>query len=143
MRISITVKTFAAHRNHMTDRPVELPDSIGTTRDLIAALVRMEVASYNAKPEDARAVDATGKTLAVPLSEDAISRAAESGKISFGFRRGPEADGNAAIQNALATYGDGFFKIFVGDVELGGLDDPVAMHDGDRLTIIRLVMLSG
>ena len=48
-----------------------------------------------------------------------------------------------AVETAIQGYIDGLLRIFLNDEEVGGLDEPLCIHDGDELTILRLVMLTG
>ena len=48
-----------------------------------------------------------------------------------------------AIINALQSYEDGIFRIFLDDAELGELSSSVQLKEESTLTFIRLAMLSG
>ena len=64
--------------------------------------------------------------------------------VAFGLNYGGrEQDLQPAIDNALQSYEDGLFRIFVGEKEVGGLAENIELHDGDTLSFIRLTMLTG
>ena len=48
-----------------------------------------------------------------------------------------------AITNALQSYEDGIFRIFMDDTETGDLSSPIQLKEESTLTFIRLAMLSG
>ena len=48
-----------------------------------------------------------------------------------------------AITNALQSYEDGIFRIFMDDTEAGDLSSPIQLKEESTLTFIRLAMLSG
>jgi hypothetical protein len=52
-------------------------------------------------------------------------------------------DAAAAVDAALLAFGDGFFKVFVGDIELADGDSPLSVADGTSLLFLRLVPLAG
>lgn len=134
MRILVTVKQFGGKRP-LVEKEFVL-SGVSTVRDLIAELVRQETAAYNARPDDS-------VPLVVPLRREDIEAGAVSGKIGFGVRHGKRQDPDEAIAAAASAYADGLFKIFIGESEAGGLEDALALHDGDKLTFIKLMMLSG
>ena len=69
---------------------------------------------------------------------------AVSGKVGFEVNyNGRPAAETEAIVNALQSYEDGIFRIFIDDTEAGGLSSPVVLKEETTLTFIRLTMLSG
>lgn len=68
----------------------------------------------------------------------------EIGKIAFGINYGGKtADEKAALENALQSYEDGLYRIFIGENELGELSDSISLSENDSVTFIRLTMLTG
>ena len=66
------------------------------------------------------------------------------GRIAFGFDpNGALADEKEAVANALQSYRDGLFRVFLNGQELRSLDAPVRRGENDVLTFVRLTMLSG
>ena len=69
---------------------------------------------------------------------------AATGKVGFeaNYNGRPAAETEAII-NALQSYEDGIFRIFLDDAELGELSSSVQLKEESTLTFIRLTMLSG
>lgn len=122
--------------DHLARVPYELPDSVSTLRELIAALVRIEVSRYNEKGAD--------RQLIPFLTGEEIREQAETGRVGFGRiwseKKAEEAE---AVRNACQCAEDGLVRIFQNDTEIAGLDSPVRLREGDCLTFIRLTFLSG
>ena len=142
MRLLVSVKQVGRKKPFIGEREIEVPN-VASLRELIAAVVRGEVLAYNARPTDDPLKDEE-KTLFYALSSEEIEDKATIGKIGFGQRRGVRAqDPQAAVENALLSFEDGLYKVFVGDKEVSELDATLSLREGDRLTFIRLTMLAG
>jgi hypothetical protein len=118
---------------------LELPPGKVTARQLIESAVAAEVASHQARAEEASLVRVlTQKSLTEDLARGAvrIGRQEEAGMP-------PAVQVRAAVDAALLAFGDGFFKVFVGDDELADDDCPVSVTDGTALLFLRLVPLAG
>jgi hypothetical protein len=140
VRVSATVTGHRRRWVREHDLALELPPGPVTARQLIEAAVTAEVAAYEARAEEASLVRVlTQKSLADGLGRGAIrpgGRPEEAG--------GPTAvDLAAAVDAALLAFGDGFFKVFVGDSELADDDSPLSVPDGTSLLFLRLVPLVG
>lgn len=143
MRLFVTVKRLGKKRALLTEIPYDIPPP-ATLRDLITSMVQVEASAYNAKPEAGPdGADHAPPPLAFLLTSEDLDAKTPTGKIDFGLRRNRRADLPEAISHALTAFGDGMFRVFVGDVELENLDQPASLHEGDKLTFIRLTMLSG
>ena len=117
--------------------PPESEEGRLTLRDLIARVVREEVAAFNDRQEARRLVRA--------LTEREIAAGAERGKIDMGGREEAlqEADGSAAVDAALLAFEDGLYYVFVDDEQAQALDAPVRLRADSRVTFLRLVALAG
>ncbi|WP_342984391.1 hypothetical protein [[Clostridium] symbiosum] len=130
--------------------PFELEKRPDTVRELVTALVRLSVSEYNERKDE-------GQMLRY-LTKEEISGLASAGKVSFGVRGGNDADPEKAVENALQCFEDGIYRIFAGEEELTGLEEPVPWVNGAEgkegnedkgddktsvFTFIRLTMLSG
>lgn len=144
MHLIATVKQFGRKKPVLTGKLLEVPRP-DTLRSLLASIVAVEVAAYNARAvgsADGEAPDAA--TLLAALSPEQIQDAADSGKVGFGLRYGATTeDGETAIANALQAFEDGLYRVFAGDRELADMDAPLALEENDSLTFIRLTMLTG
>ena len=119
---------------------LKLPPGPVTARQLIEAAVTAEVAAYEARAEEASLLGVlTQKPLADGLARGAVrpgGRQEEAGESAA-------VDVAAAVDAALLAFGDGFFKVFVGDSELSDDDSPLSVADGMSLLFLRLVPLAG
>jgi len=137
MKIFVTMKQAGKRRDYLTAEPFELPENPANLRELIAMLVKQQVAGYNAKQ------------LETPVfrffSEAELQNTAEqTGKIGFKTRYGEKkADEKQAVETALQAFEDGLFRVFAEDAELEKPNAPLVLQEGAKLTFIRLVMLAG
>lgn len=139
VRVSATVTGHRSRGVREHDLVLRLPPGQVTARQLIEAAVTAEVASYQARAEEASLVRVlTQRSLAGDLARGAvrIGRPDEAGEVA-------SVDVTAAVDAALLAFGDGFFKMFVGDDEITGGDRLVSVADGTALLFLRLVPLAG
>ncbi|MFN8190956.1 MAG: hypothetical protein U0R78_11060 [Nocardioidaceae bacterium] len=115
---------------------VSMPADIGTLRDLLAALVRHELASYEQRRTASR-------TLRVLTPAD-LARGVDTGSYGRESRAvaapPPEAE---AIERAVEAFTDGLFFVFVDDLQVEELDAPVLIRTESTLRLVRLVALAG
>ncbi|GCE16789.1 hypothetical protein [Dictyobacter kobayashii] len=107
-------------------------------RDLIAALVRVEVQTFRLRQQERRMLSV--------LSAQEINDAAQTGKISMGGEEAQasgEVDEDEAVQVALQGFVDGIYLVFLDGQPLRALDAPVQLHLDSFLLFIRLVALVG
>lgn len=136
MTIKVNIKQLGKKRSRIAEVPFVLENAPSTVRELIKEAVHTCVSEYNErvkKGEDAE-----------PLSNHEISEMSEIGKIAFGINYGGKtADEKAALENALQSYEDGLYRIFIRENELGSLSDSISLSENDSVTFIRLTMLTG
>lgn len=136
MTIKVNIKQLGKKRSRIAEVPFVLENAPSTVRELIKEAVHTCVSEYNErvkKGEDA-----------APLSAEEISEMSEIGKIAFGINYGGKtADEKASLENALQSYEDGLYRIFIGENELGSLSDRITLSENDSVTFIRLTMLTG
>ena len=106
-----------------------------TLREMLVALVTQGVEEYNARRDD-------GKLLGY-LTAEQIEEKAGTGKVSFGFRNGSDAEADPAVENALQCFQDGIYRVFAGQRELTELEERIPWEEEPVFTLIRLVMLAG
>jgi hypothetical protein len=107
-------------------------------RDLIAALVRMDVQAFRLRQEERRVLRI--------LSTQEINEAVRTGKISMGGAEEltqDEVDEDEAVQVALQGFEDGIYLVFLDGQPQRKLDSPVQLHLESILLFIRLVALIG
>lgn len=137
MKVKVNLKQIGQRKQRVA--PVDFEYSVlpKTVRELIALTVEICVNAYNERVR-------RGEEGAEPLNSQQITDMAEVGKIAFGINYGgKEQDLDKARENALQSFEDGLYRIFIGENELEGLDTPVALNEGDSLTFIKLTMLAG
>ena len=136
MRIQINAKQIHKKKQNVASYVWELPEQPDDLCGLIRMLVLGGVSEYNRRVSDCQ----TPQPLSVSRMEDL----GLAGKIGFGLpfdkrEAGPED----AVETALQGFRDGLFRVFIGDREIESLEETLHLREGDTLTIIRLVMLTG
>ncbi len=136
MTVKINIKQLGKKRSKISGMPFVLENTPSTVRELITEAVHTCVSEYNERVNKGENTE--------PLSSEQISELSEIGKIAFGINYGGKcADEKTALENALQSYDDGFYRIFIGETETGGLSDNIALSENDSITFIKLTMLTG
>ena len=127
MKAYIQVKQLGKRKCSIEKMPVDFPVAPASVQELIEAVVSWQVSEYNER-----------------LLQSEMEDKAAAGKVDFGanYNGKPAAEAEAII-NALQSYEDGIFRIFLNDAELGELSSPIQLKEESTLTFIRLAMLSG
>lgn len=125
---------------NMTLTPAAASAAGLTLRELLALVVRQEVAAFAQRQEQRR--------LARVLLPDDIARGAARGKVALGGDvEGRDAaqsvDVEEAVATALQAFADGFYFVFLDGRQLQHLDDVVALREGGHLRFVRLMPLAG
>lgn len=136
MKIYIQMKAAGRRKPVLDHVPYELPEEIGTLKDFLSALVKMEVERYNQKGTDVQVVPY--------LTKEEVEDQASLGKVGFGrIYSDKKADPGKAVENALQCFEDGLVRVFQNDEERKSLEDVVCLKEGDCFTLIRLTFLAG
>lgn len=116
--------------------PVDFPVPPVDVQELIEAIVSWQVCEYNERLQQSEVLKY--------LTQEEVENKATSGKVGFAVNyNGKPAAEVEAITNALQSYEDGIFRIFIDDAEAGDLSSPILLEEDSTLTFIRLAMLSG
>jgi len=135
MTLYFKIKALSRRKPLIESTPFLIDETVSTSNALIEYIVRRNVDDYNKKAVDT--------PLFEYLSVDKLENGAKTGKIGFNDRKNENPqDADKAVENALTSFNDGIFKLFVNDTEIG-YDEPVNLKEGDELTFIRLTMLAG
>ena len=135
MVINVNVQRITSRKPAVQPTRMELSGTPSTLSELIALCVEACV-----KRQHLRASESGEKVL----SQEKMDDLAVVGKIAFGFdANGALADEKQAIENALQSYRDGLFRVFLNGQEIRGLDAPICIRESDVVTFVRLTMLSG
>lgn len=136
MILYISIKQTGKRKDCITRKPFKLAAIPATLRELLTEIVRLNVSEYNAK--------AVEPSILTYLCPEVIEREILSGKVGFHDRKNEQpADLQKAIDTAILAFQDGIYRVWIGENEMVALDEPMAIHDGDGLTLIRFTMLAG
>lgn len=140
--ITIAGKALGQRRPLFEDWSIPFPPDLRgegddlTVRDLIARVVRAEVAAFRGRQEE--------RKLARVLSARQIAEGAEKGKVDMGGRDLEQTvDDEQAVAAALQAFEDGLYLVVLDGDELRELDRSVYLTPDSRLTFIRLALLAG
>ncbi len=132
MRVFVNMKQIGKRKNVIDKKEYEIADNISLVSDLIREFVSICVKDFNQE-----------KIIDYLLEQD-IKDNADVGKIGFNDRENKnKQDVTKAIDNAIQSYEDGIYRIFVNDEEVGALNDSINLKQDDTITFIRLTMLAG
>ena len=136
MKIYVNIKQIGKRKNKIDKKEYEISGKIETVKDLLIEFVTINVKEFN---------EGLTENDVVPyLTDEKINDLSDAGKISFGVDyNGREQDLEKAIENALQSYEDGIYRVFVNDEELGKINDKLDLQENDELTFVRLTMLAG
>ena len=136
MHVYVRVKTLGKRKDVMPPKPYELPEGIGSLRELLTAFVEAEVERYNGKGPEA--------PLLSCLTAEEIETQSETGKVSFGrLWSDQKADKAKAVKTAIQAFDDGLVRALMDETELTELDAPLKVHEGAVFTFVRLTFLAG
>jgi hypothetical protein len=136
--VRVEAAVLGRRRAGTAEHPLEIDVAPGpiAARELIVAIVRAEVAAYEARAEE--------RTFVRVLTEQAIDEGLTDGAVRSGGADpvGP-VDVGAAGDAALLAFDDGLYHCYVDDEQVESLDDPVALTESTRVLFLRLVALAG
>ena len=136
MLIYVSVKSIGKVKRGVKSIPFYLERPPRTLRELVRETVLSCVSSYKKRGEDG------GNQF--PLTEEEYAAMTETGRFAFGVHyNDAEVDAEKAVMVAVEAVKDGLVRIFNGDLEYTELDGEINLSEGDTLTFVRLVMLSG
>lgn len=136
LNVFINVKSIGKRKPAMNLAPYSLPNNIANLRNLITAVVNIEVDRYNSREMDS--------VLLPFLTEVQIEDQSKTGKVGFGrIYSDRKANPDKSVSIALQGFEDGLFRVMVNDTEAKELDTLISLKDGDTLTFIRLTFLAG
>lgn len=132
MKVYVNIKQIGKRKNTVDKEEYQINNNINTVRELIEKFVQICVTQFN----DKKVVDY--------LLTSEIEDTSDIGKIDFGDKENKiKQDLQKAIDNAVQSYEDGIYRIFINKNELGKIDESVSIKNDDELTFVRLTMLAG
>jgi hypothetical protein len=140
--ITVSGKALGQRRPLFEDWSIPYPPDLRgggddlTVRDLIARVVRSEVAAFRERQQE--------RKLARALTARQIADGAAAGKVDMGGRDLEQTvDDEQAVATALQAFEDGLYLVVLDGQELRELDRTVFLGPDSRLTFIRLTLLAG
>ena len=144
VRVSATVTGHRRRGVREHDLVLALPPGEVTARQLIEAAVAAEVTAFHARAEEASLVRVlTKKSLDADLARGAVRAGGPADSAELAGGEPGQARLADAVDGALLAFGDGLFKVFVGDRELTDDGAALPVADGAALLFLRLVPLAG
>ncbi len=130
MKVKVVLKSVAKTRGiEYVDYHVD--NNITTLKDLLINLCAIEIDKYE------------NNEFKV-LSQEDINTMVNQGKISFGFKyRKDVINREKAYENALLSFKDGLYRIFINNEEIEDLETNINLEENDILILIRLTMITG
>ena len=136
MKVYVNVKQIGKKKNKIDKKEYEINEGIKTVKELLTEFVTINVNEFNN--------GFTENDIVPYLTDEKINDLSDAGKISFGVDyNGQKQDLEKAVENALQSYEDGIYRIFVNDAEVGEIDCEINLKENDELTFVRLTMLAG
>lgn len=136
MKIFVNVKQIGKRKNKIDKKKYEISEKITTVKELLTEFVTININEFNN--------GFTENDIVPYLTDEKINDLSDAGKISFGVDyNGQKQDLEKAVENALQSYEDGIYRIFVNDNEVGEIDCEINLKENDELTFVRLTMLAG
>ena len=144
VRVSATVTGHRRKGVREHDLVLALPPGEVTARQLIEAAVAAEVTAFQARAEEASLLRVlTRKSLDADLARGVVRTGGALGDGEPPAGEPSEVNVADAVDTALLAFGDGLFKVFVGERELTDDGAALPVTDGSALLFLRLVPLSG
>lgn len=106
-----------------------------TARDLIASAVATQLSDEGQ--------DWTNYARLYLTDQEITAMAAEGVVRVLPRNRPPRPSVDLAVERALKSFERRRFVMFVGTTQVSGLDDNLALRDGDRVVFVRLTALAG
>lgn len=136
MKIFVNVKQIGKRKNKIDKKKYEISEKITTVKELLTEFVTININEFNN--------GFTENDIVPYLTDEKINDLSDAGKISFGVDYNEQKqDLEKAIENALQSYEDGIYRVFVNDEEMREIDCEINLKENDELTFVRLTMLAG
>lgn len=136
MEIYVRVKALGKRKDILAPVPYTLPDGIESLRQLLTAVVQIELDKYNRKETELQLIPF--------LTQQELDDQSKAGKVSFGRTYSDKkANPQKAVQNALQCWEDGLVRVFMNNEELTELDTPIEIPNQAVFTFMRLTFLAG
>lgn len=136
LKFFVAVKQFSKRVPIIEKKPYILDTKVDSLKDLIVSIVSKEVEVFNDSIDSQEIIKC--------LTSEEISNHVLSGKVSLGhIENTKKQELGKAIDNALQSFDDGLYAVFINDVRQEDLDEEIVLKENDTISFIRLVMLAG
>lgn len=136
MQIKINRKQIGKRRNAVKEEIYTISDNLQTVKELLTDIVTRQVNEFNAKVGSGQLIDY--------LTNQQIKENADVGKIGFGeLVNEKKQDCQKAVDNALQSFEDGIYCVFIGEEQMESLSDRIVLTEESSITFVRLTMLAG
>ncbi len=159
MNIKVNLKRLGKRRAEVETRNYEISGVPATVTELILAVTEAGVGEYNRRLTESQEPSGTEQGIAASgnrnpegekrqlltwLTREEIEDRAQAGKVAFGINYGGrEANLAKAQANALQSFEDGIYRIFLDDRPLEELEERIQITEDSVFTFVRLTMLAG
>jgi signal transduction histidine kinase len=134
--LTISGKVLGKSQNLFTTWQMSLPSQTLTLQELLTQIVQSEIQAFQTRQSQQRLT----KVLGLVEIEAGVAR----GKITSGGSELDQAvDEQQAIENALQSFQDGFYLVFIDDQQQEDLADLVDLKANSELLFLRLTPLVG
>jgi hypothetical protein len=140
LAVSVHAKV-TGRRRAAADHPLrlELPAGQLPAAEFLEAVTRAEIAAYEGRAQE--------RTFLRVLTEQVLDGELATGAVRLGGDQPAARLDEDAVRDAVAevllAFGDGLFKLFLDDREVGSADTAVTVRDGSQALFLRLVPLAG
>lgn len=138
MKITINIKQLGKKRPVIAKKTIEIEDlpKNPELKNLITNVVKQQVTQFNAKIENPEIISF--------LMQSEIEDEAKKGKVGFNeIYNDKKANEEKAIANALLSFEDGIYCVFIDDEQIENLNDKIMINKHSIITFVRLTFLSG
>ena len=139
--LQVQAKAIGKKRPLVPDWGISVPDGWMGGRDfslraLITLVIRQEVAAFEARQAE--------RSFLRVLTDRQIADAARKGKVDAAVHAaGEPVDEGEAVETALQAFADGFYYVFVDDLQIEHLHTAITLSANSRILFLRLVPLMG
>lgn len=137
MQLTVNVKQLGKKRaiGQSLIEIADLPQN-ATLQNLIINVVKQQVTAFNQRKKQ--------PNLLPFLSKENIEQQSEKGKIDFNDSYNKQqADEQNAIDNALLSFKDGIYCVFIDDEQIESLNQNITINTNTVITFVRLTFLAG
>ncbi len=143
MKARFSVKQLGKKRPFIDAKEIEIDINQNEEyqlKDLLTQVVIQQVTEFNQKIDD----HANNKSLFTFFQENEIENEAQTGRVRFGdIFNNKKANPEKAIETVLWAFFDGLIAVFIDDVQIEKLENPIMLKENSLITFVRLTFLVG